>query len=592
MAKRLRAFRQQRPGDEKTDAPQGQTSATSLAEIAAQHDGSLQLAQLKALAGADAKQPVASAAVEIAPNDPIVAYFLSAPGVVEIDKLHLDSPTLRALKAAKIKLAIPLISQGELIGVLNLGHRLSEQDYSAYDRKLLSDLATQAAPAVRVAQLVREQQAAIQERERIEQELQVARLIQQTLLPKSLPELPGWQVAAYYQPARAVGGDFYDFFSFEDGRLGLVIGDVTDKGIPAALVMATTRSILRSAAQRLVSPGVALEHANDLLYPDIPARMFVTCLYAILDPVTGRLQYANAGHDLPYRRLGDTVSELRATGMPLGLMPGMTYEEKETILQPGESVLFYSDGLAEAHNPQREMFGFPRLMSLLGQTSSDVIEFLLGQLASFTGPDWEQEDDVTLVTLQHAAQSAPIILDDEVTLSRFQFPGLSAPQITTLAVEAHPDHNGAADSWRYLAYLSVPSEPGNERMAMEQVAEVIEPLGLEARRLEQLKTAVAEATMNAMEHGNHYQPDVPVTIQVLTSDTTLSVRISDQGGAETLPEAETPDLEAKLAEMQSPRGWGLFLIKNLVDDMRVTSEATRHTIELIMELEGVSHVDK
>ena len=207
--------------------------------------------------------------------------------MVEIEKLHLDSPTLRALKAAKIKLVIPLISQGELIGVLNLGHRLSEQDYSAYDRKLLSDLATQAAPAVRVAQLVREQQAAIQERERIEQELQVARLIQQTLLPKNLPELPGWQVAAYYQPARAVGGDFYDFFSFEDGRLGLVIGDVTDKGIPAALVMATTRSILRSAAQRLVSPGVALEHANDLLYPDIPARMFVTCLYAILDPATG-----------------------------------------------------------------------------------------------------------------------------------------------------------------------------------------------------------------------------------------------------------------------------------------------------------------
>ena len=198
-------------------------------------------------------------------------------------------------------------------------------------------------------------------------------------------------------------------------------------------------------------------------------------------------------------------------------------------------MLFYSDGLAEAHNPQREMFGFPRLMSLLGQTSNDVIDFLLAQLASFTGPDWEQEDDVTLVTLQHAAQSAPIILDDEVTLSRFQFPGLSAPQITTLAVEEHPDQNGAVDSWRYLAYLSVPSEPGNERMAMEQVAEVIQPLGLEARRLEQLKTAVAEATMNAMEHGNHYQPDVPVTIQVLTSNTTLSVRISDQGGAERCP---------------------------------------------------------
>ncbi len=588
MAKRLSAFRQKRRDGEKQALRQVSASAGLLAEVAAQNGINLQLAQVKTPPPVDRAQP--AAAVEIAPNDPIVAYFLSAPGVVEIDKLHLDSPTLRALKAAKVKLAIPLISQGELIGVLNLGQRLSEQDYSAYDRKLLSDLATQAAPAVRVAQLVREQQAAIQERERIEQELQVARLIQQTLLPKELPELPGWQVAAYYQPARAVGGDFYDFFPFEDGRLGVVIGDVTDKGIPAALVMATTRSILRSAAQRLVSPGTALEHANDLLYPDIPARMFVTCLYAILDPSTGLLQYANAGHDLPYRWRGDKVNELRATGMPLGLMPGMTYEEKQTFLEPGDSVLFYSDGLAEAHNPQREMFGFPRLMALLGQINDNkVIDVLLGELAAFTGPDWEQEDDVTLVTLQRAAQRAPNLIDDEVTLVLSERSEQRAP-----ASDPDPQaaQNSAADTWRSLVDLSIPSEPGNERMAMEQVAEAVQLLGLEARQLEQLKTAVAEATMNAMEHGNRYQPDIPVSIQVLASPTALSVRITDQGGAETLPAAETPDLEAKLAELQSPRGWGLFLIKNLVDDMRVTSDATSHTIELIMGLEGASHVDK
>ncbi|HZB96339.1 MAG TPA: PP2C family protein-serine/threonine phosphatase, partial [Herpetosiphonaceae bacterium] len=298
-------------------------------------------------------------AVEIAPNDPVIAYFQSVAGAVDIDKLELQSPAVQALKAAGVKLAVPLVSQGELIGLLNLGPRLSEQDYSTDDRGLLSNLATQAAPALRVAQLVRQQQAEIQVRERIEQELRVARLIQQTLLPKETPALAGWRVAQYYQPARAVGGDFYDFLYLPDGRLGVVVGDVTDKGVPAALVMATTRSILRGAATRLSSPGQVLERANELLCPDIPPNMFVTCLYAILDPADGRLEYANAGHDLPYLRRHDgSVEELRARGMPLGLMPGMHYEEKETSLAPGDNVLFYSDGIVEAHDPQYEMFSF------------------------------------------------------------------------------------------------------------------------------------------------------------------------------------------------------------------------------------------
>src|ERR1700738_764232 len=224
---------------------------------------------------------------DIAPYDPLTAYFLSAPGAVEIDKLRMDSPALKALQAAGVKMAVPLVSQGELVGLLNLGPRLSEQDYSTDDRTLLNDLATQAAPALRVAQLVREKRAQDLERERIEQELHVARLIQQTLLPKELPQLPGWQISSYYQPARAVGGDFYDFLYFDDGRRGLVIGDVTDKGVPAALVMATTRSILRSTAHATISPGKVLEQTNDLLYQDIPPNMFVTCLYAILDPASG-----------------------------------------------------------------------------------------------------------------------------------------------------------------------------------------------------------------------------------------------------------------------------------------------------------------
>ena len=474
--------------------------------------------------------------IEIEPDDPILAYLANVSGVVEVvkleEKVDLDSQALGAMKSADIELVVPLVSQGELIGLLSLGSRLSQQEYSADDRKLLRDLSTQTAPAVRVARLVRQQQEAetryrtlveqtpaityvqeplessnpkavtyispqyetilgyhqesqmideelwlsrvhpedrervlaeeartdrtgehfrveyrviggdgrvvwvrdeatlvrdeegqplywlgiqydvteqkreAQERERIEQELRIARLIQQTLLPKTLPKLSGYDIAAYYQPAREVGGDFYDLFELEDGRLGLVVGDVTDKGIPAALVMATTRTMLRVSAQRLFPPAEVLKRANDALVADIPSNMFITCLYAILDTESGRLVYANAGHDLPYlRHNGSDVEELRARGMPLGLMPGMEYEEKETTLERGESVLFYSDGLVEAHDPHHEMFGFPRLQGLVGTHHPDgpsLIDFLLSELTNFTGEGWEQEDDITLVTLERS----------------------------------------------------------------------------------------------------------------------------------------------------------------------------------------------
>jgi anti-sigma regulatory factor (Ser/Thr protein kinase) len=409
-------------------------------------------------------------------------------------------------------------------------------------------------------------QAQIIEKEKLEAELNVARQIQQSLLPKEAPILAGWQVAAYYQPARAVGGDFYDFTFFPDGQLGLVIGDVSDKGVPAALVMATTRAILRGAAQRLLSPGQVLERVNEVLCPEIPLHMFVTCLYAILDPASGRLRYANAGHDLPYRRGDGGVSELRATGMPLGLMPDMRYEEKETVLAAGETVLFYSDGLVEAHNPERAMFGFRRLMGLMGQHpgGAGLIDALRGALAEFTGPDWEQEDDITLVILERR----------------------TSPPGPRSGSERGSEGERLADTWRTLAEFTLPSEPGNERQAMDRVAQAAQGLHLLDLRLERLKTAVAEATMNAMEHGNRYRPDVPVTIHVLVSDQALAVRITDQGGGQPIPEPQTPDLPAKLAGQQSPRGWGLFLIRNMVDDMRITTDSTHHTIELIFHLKG------
>jgi serine phosphatase RsbU (regulator of sigma subunit)/predicted ester cyclase len=246
------------------------------------------------------------------------------------------------------------------------------------------------------------------ERERVEQELRLARGIQQASLPKEVPTLEGWQIVPYHQPAREVGGDFYDFHLLSEGRLGLLTGDATGKGMPAALVMSTTCGMLQAVSKTLdsSSPGEVLEQVNETLVARIPSNMFVTCFYAILDPKSGHLIYANAGHDLPYLHRNGDAEEMRARGMPLGLMPGMHYEEKEIVLQKGHSALLYTDGLVEAHDPKGEMFGFPRLQALVsehGEEERSLEETLLEELYSFVGEGWEQEDDITLLTLKRYA---------------------------------------------------------------------------------------------------------------------------------------------------------------------------------------------
>jgi anti-sigma regulatory factor (Ser/Thr protein kinase) len=311
-----------------------------------------------------------------------------------------------------------------------------------------------------------------------------------------------------------------------------------------------------------------LERVSEALCPDIPANMFVTCLYAVLDPASGRLRYANAGHDLPYRRHGGEAVELRATGLPLGLLSGMAYEEQETVLEPGDSLLLYSDGLVEAHDRNGEMFGFPRVRALVrecaGGDTSALIDVLLAELGRFTGAGWDQEDDITLVAIQCSAAHR---------------------------AARRPAGSEAAmnENWQVLADFTVPSAPGNERLAVRRVDQAVAALKLTARQRERLGTAVAEATMNAMEHGNRYQADLPVAIRVLGADAAVAVRITDQGEPPIPDQPATPDLEAKLAGTQSPRGWGLFLIKNMVDEMDVIDDVMGHTVELVLHRTGEDH---
>jgi serine phosphatase RsbU (regulator of sigma subunit) len=235
----------------------------------------------------------------------------------------------------------------------------------------------------------------------------VARSIQQASLPEEVPELEDWQITPFYQSAREVGGDFYDFHLLSEGRLGLAVGDATGKGVPAALVMSTTLGMLQSTARALgsSSPDEVLEQVNETLLARIPQNMFVTCFYAIVEPESGSFSYANAGHDLPYLWHEGHAEELRATGTPLGLMPDMGYEEKKIVLHAGEGVLFYSDGLAEAHDPKGEMFGFPRLRTLVAEYGEErsLEDYLLEELYSFVGEGWEQEDDITLLTVRRSA---------------------------------------------------------------------------------------------------------------------------------------------------------------------------------------------
>jgi len=318
-------------------------------------------------------------------DDPFVAYLLAIDGPVDVRTVDIDTPLVSSMRDAGAELVVPVVAHGDLVGVLSVGPRRDGHAYDHDDHRLLSRLTGHAAPALRLAQIMRSQAAHVQEQERVTQELRVARLIQEQFLPTGVPDVPGWRIGAYYRPAREVGGDFYDFIDLPDGRVGVVIGDVTDKGVPAALVMATTQGLLREIAHQAVEPAEVLGRVNERLVGDIPPNMFVTCQYAAFDPSTGLMTIANAGHNLPYLRGFQDVTDVHVTGMPLGLISGSVYDQIDVVVAEGSCLLLHSDGLAEARNTAGDLFGFPRIRELVGQHESGeaLIDGLLSSLSGF-----------------------------------------------------------------------------------------------------------------------------------------------------------------------------------------------------------------
>ena len=241
----------------------------------------------------------------------------------------------------------------------------------------------------------------------LQNELDVASKMQQSILPTQFPGGPGYQVFGSMEPARNVGGDFFDVMPLENGRIGLAIADVSDKGVPAALFMMSSRTLLKGAAIGVGEPGEVLRETNDLLHEDNEASMFVTLLYAVYDPATGELTYANGGHNPPIVVHADGTSTLfpLTGGIALGMVPDVEYRQDMLTLSPGDTAIFYTDGVTEAMNSDGEEFGLDRLRDLFAGSSpkspEEAIQAIFEAVHTFAG-DAEQSDDVTCLTLRHS----------------------------------------------------------------------------------------------------------------------------------------------------------------------------------------------
>lgn len=316
------------------------------------------------------------------------------------EALDVDAENETLALHHQLLLAVPLLIKNDLFGVLLVQEAPGGLRFRSRRLDIINGIAQQAALAIQNDRLQEEMVV----RERLETEVELARQIQQTFIPETLPWLSGWDLAARWRTARQVGGDFYDVMELSGGGIGLFIADVADKGVPAALFMALTRTLVRAAVVETESPAEALRRVNDLLIPDTQQGMFVTAVYAVLYPESGELVYANAGHNPPLCLGADgNLGRLTRTGMALGVVEGTSMEERRLQLKGGDALLLYTDGLSEAFSSAGDLFGEERIIAALGACAGKSAERILQQieidLDKFVG-DESQADDLTMLLLK------------------------------------------------------------------------------------------------------------------------------------------------------------------------------------------------
>jgi serine phosphatase RsbU (regulator of sigma subunit) len=296
---------------------------------------------------------------------------------------------------------LPLVAKGNMVGCMIVDHLVEGEQITQRRMNILTGIAHQSALALETARLQEESM----ERQRLERELEVAANIQHSFLPNQLPQLEGWGLAAYYRAARQVGGDFYDFIPIRGGKWGIVIADVADKGVPAALFMALSRTNIRAAAYSRTSPAETLARVNELLLADSRSDLFVTVWYGVWDPTTGEIAYACTGHNPPLlvRATGETL-ELSAKGIALNVIETIVLEEKTVTLQVGDVLIAYTDGLTDAMRNDQVEFGVSGLRQVAGtlrdRSATDIKTQIINAVDEFT-EDLSPFDDLTLVVLKN-----------------------------------------------------------------------------------------------------------------------------------------------------------------------------------------------
>jgi len=296
--------------------------------------------------------------------------------------------------------AVPIAVKDALYGVMLIEESPGGLRFRARRLEIITGIAQQAALAIQNDLLQKEMVV----RERLETEVQLARQIQQTFIPEFLPQFENWELAARWKTARQVGGDFYDVFDLPGKRLGLFIADVADKGVPAALFMALTRTLVRAAVTELETPAMAMERVNDLLIPDTRQGMFVTAVYAVLDMENNELTYVNAGHNPPlWVKCDGEVLRLTRTAIALGVVTGEPVEQRTIKFESGDNLLLYTDGLTESFNIDGEFYGEGRLIesikSNICTSASDLLDVVEKSLLNFV-QDMPPADDLTMLVLR------------------------------------------------------------------------------------------------------------------------------------------------------------------------------------------------
>jgi serine phosphatase RsbU (regulator of sigma subunit)/anti-sigma regulatory factor (Ser/Thr protein kinase) len=476
-----------------------------------------------------------------------------------------DDERWTAIEGSEISswMGLPLKVFDRSVGVLNI-NGAQKAMFTPQDVSLAETFADQASVALQNARLHQI------EVKRIEQELTIARSIQSSLQPEVPPEFEDLEIAFEWLPARQVSGDFLQIVPLVDNQIALFVGDVSGKGMPAAMIMAVITTALRDEVNRFRNPGELLSRLNTRLFERLKQNNMNSALLAALyNPTSNTFSIANAGMGLPYLREDNGWSDVAIGGYPLGSSDNATYGMKTAAFGEGAYMVLYSDGIVEAQNSRGEFFGFERLEALLNElpddlSARDALERILAAVREHLGRETPQDDITVMVIRSLYTEPEPTGLTLDLDFGFDEELDERTWQEKYMSRQGANEQREGYQMPRENVEVFLPSTLGYEKVARDAAEAIAREMGFSDDRIDDLKTAVAEACMNAIEHGNLEDRSTSVTVLLSAAADSLEVRVEDRG-RQIIPNP----LPAPGGEDKS-RGWGMFFIQNLMDEVEIT----------------------